>query len=398
MTTVPEDRRDAAIEAYDVLRRPPRPELVAIAELAALLCGAPTASVNLITSREQHQVATVGLAASVAPREEALCATTVMLAGPVVVPDASRDGRLRDHPSVTGETGRVRFYASHQLTTPDGTVVGTLCVVDEEPRVLTPGQERALASLAARVVDALELELSTRRLATLGARLAAADERLASFAGQVSHDLKNPLTAVTMSLEMAREEAGEVEGAELLVSLLDRAVRGADRMQHMIDDLTAYARGGAAPQVVEVDLSALVGEVLEDLGPLLGPAVIECEGLPIVPADRAQLGTVLHHLVANALKFTRDGADPQIGITAEQVGDQWRIEVTDNGRGVPEEKRDQVFEPFVRVDKTVPGTGVGLATCRRIVEAHGGRIGLTEAPGGGSTVWFELPAGPAPSA
>ena len=390
MTTVPEDRRDAAIEAYDVLRRPPRPELVSLAELAALLCGAPTASVNLITSREQHQVATVGLAASVAPREEALCATTVTLDGPVVVPDASRDVRLRDHPSVNGESGRVRFYASHQLTTPDGTVVGTLCVVDEEPRVLTPGQERALAGLAARVVDALELEVSTRRLAT-------ADERLAAFAGQVSHDLKNPLTAVTMSLEMAREEAAEVEGADLLVSLLDRSARGAVRMQTMIDDLLAYARGGSAPQVVDVDLSALVDQVLEDLRPHLGTAVVECGELATVPADPAQLRTVLHHLVANAVKFTRDGVEPHVVITAEDLGDHRRVQVTDNGRGIPEEKRGQVFEPFARIDKTVPGTGVGLATCRRIVEAHGGRIGLTGAPGGGSTVWFVLPAESGPT-
>ena len=396
MTTVLDEHRDAAIEVYDVVGRPARQDLVALVELAALVCDVPMGAINLITSHEEHQVATVGFAASVCRREDSLCATTITLDSPVVVPDASQDDRFRDNPFVTGALGRVRFYAAHQLTTPDGTVIGTLCVFDEEPRVLGSEQEHALANLAARVVDVLELEVTTRRLMVANARLATSDERLAAFAGQVSHDLKNPLTAVTMSLEMALEEADEAEDADMLVSLLDRAARGADRMQSMINDLLAFARGGSAPEVAEVDLDGLVGEVLEGLAPVLGAAVVESGDLPIVPGDPVQLRTVVQNIVANALKFSREGVDPHIGITADQLDGHWRVQVTDNGRGVAEEKRALVFEPFARIDKSVPGTGIGLATCRRIVEAHGGRIGLTGAPGGGSTVWFLLPAEPQP--
>ncbi len=311
-------------------------------------------------------------------------------------PDARQDARFRNNPFVTGEIGDVRFYASYQLHIPDGTVIGTLCVFDVEPRTLSPEQERALAGLAARVVDVLELELTTRRLVAANERLGASNERLAAFAGQVSHDLKNPLTAVTMSLEMALDEAEELADAEMLGSLLERANRGADRMQRMINDLLAFARGGTPPEVVQVDLDALVGEVLEDLAGVLGSATIEAGDLPTVPGDPVQLRAVVQNLVANALKFTRDGIDPRVCVTAEHLEGHWRVEVTDNGRGIPEDKQDQVFEPFARIDKTVPGTGIGLATCKRIVEAHGGRIGITTPANGGTVVWFLLPSEPQP--
>jgi signal transduction histidine kinase len=110
-----------------------------------------------------------------------------------------------------------------------------------------------------------------------------------------------------------------------------------------------------------------------------------------------QLRAVVQNLLANALKFRREDVPARVGVAAERVGPHWRVEVTDNGLGIPPDRVDDVFEPFVRIDKTVPGTGIGLSTCRRIVEAHGGRIGVAEATGGGTTVWFLLPADPRPA-
>ncbi len=100
---------------------------------------------------------------------------------------------------------------------------------------------------------------------------------------------------------------------------------------------------------------------------------------------------MLANLIDNATTFVRDDQPATVSVAATRAGDAWRVEVVDDGRGIPAEERDRVFEPMVRLDKTQPGTGVGLATCRRIVEAHGGRIGLAEAPGGGTVAWFELP-------
>jgi signal transduction histidine kinase len=340
------------------------------------------ATINLITDDQQLQIATVGSEPAMCRREDSMCAVTITQPDAVVVFDASQDDRFRGNPFVTGRLGQVRFYASHQLVTPDGVTIGTLAVFDDEPRDIEPRQVDALRALADRVVDVLELELAHEQLAV-------SDERLGVFAGQLSHDLKNPLAAISMSLEMALEEAEGYEG--MLVPLLERASRSADRMGAMIQDLLSYAHGGADPEPSDVDLGDVMAGVLEDLRESIGEASIVIGDLPTVVGDPDQLRALLQNLVSNAVKFS--GAKPEalVEVAAERLDGAWRVEVTDNGPGVPAEERQRIFEPFARLDKTVPGNGVGLATCKRIVEAHGGRIGLAGAPGGGTVAWFELP-------
>ena len=97
------------------------------------------------------------------------------------------------------------------------------------------------------------------------------------------------------------------------------------------------------------------------------------------------------NLVDNAVKFTADGEEPRIEVGATTVEGHHRIEVRDRGRGIPADKRERVFAPLARLDKTVEGSGIGLATCRRIIEAHGGTMGVEDREGGGSVFWIELP-------
>ena len=163
---VQDRRRVLEIDRYQVLLDPPRSDLVALVDIAAQVAGVPLATINLITDVAQHQIATKGFDASVCAREDSMCNVVLHEGAPVVVPDASQDPRFADNPFVTGEIGDVRFYATHQLVTPHGVVVGTLCVFDTVAREITDDQERALAELAERVVDLLELELRTRELAS----------------------------------------------------------------------------------------------------------------------------------------------------------------------------------------------------------------------------------------
>ena len=453
-TALDHARRVAQIGRYEVLVSPPRQDLLALVEVAAQVAQVPMATINLITDAEQHQVATYGFDGAVCRREDSMCSVILDDGDPVVVSDASLDPRWRENPFVTGELGRVRFYATHPLTTPEGVAIGTLCVFDEEPRTLTPQQEHALAGLADRVVDLLELELRTRELER-------SNEQLAAFAGQVSHDLRNPLTAVTMSLMMLREEIDPDEadraflvqravgGARRMETLIDdllkfarvggelqrgpvdlgallrevvedlagplaeasigtgdlptvlgdadrafllqRAMGGARRMQTLIDDLLKFARVGGELQRGPVDLGALLDEVVEDLAGPLAEARVTRGDLPTVFGDAVQLRAVLQNLVANAAKFVRPGNAPRIDVRAVHLDGRWRIEVCDQGRGIPEDQRERVFEPLARVDDDVEGSGIGLSTCRRIITAHGGRIGLENVPDGGTCAWFELP-------
>ncbi len=265
--------RVAVLERYQVLDRPPRRELLALVDLAARVSGVPMATINLITDTQQHQVATVGFERSICSYEESMCTRVLEDGRPIVSYDAREDERFSANPFVTGALGNVRFYASHPLTTPEGVMIGTLCVFDDRPRRLETEQAGMLATLASRVMDVLELELRGRQLeSALGElqvahdALARSNERLAAFAGQVSHDLKNPLTALELSLGLMEEEIEDLgEAASPLAHLVGRASRGAVRMEAMIGDLLTFAQLGGNPQLTDVPLVEVVEAALHDL-------------------------------------------------------------------------------------------------------------------------------------
>jgi signal transduction histidine kinase len=403
VTTLEQDHaRVAELVDYQVIEQPARSDLVAVVEVAAQMADMPMAAINLFSDIEEHPVVTHGYAAGVSAREDSMCNVLLDLEHPVVVPDASKDERFKHSPNVDGTAGAVRFYAAHPLITPQGVTIGALCVFDTKPRTMSDEQAQALGALADRVVDLLELELRTRRLSDTVAELESAqaelrrsNERLAAFAGQVSHDLRNPLTAVSMALRMIDEAVGSDglagDALDEIEWLLERAIGGSNRMQRLIDDLLAFARLGGELVRVPVDLSAVTGGVVEDLAVALMGATVEVRDLPTVTGDPVQLGAVVQNLVANAAKFTRPGEKANVEIAACRIDGGWRVEVSDRGPGIAEADRERVFEALARVDPEVEGSGIGLTTCRRIVEAHGGRIGVRASPWGGTTAWFELP-------
>lgn len=219
------------------------------------------------------------------------------------------------------------------------------------------------------------------------------NEHLTLFAGQVSHDLRTPLTAILANAEMLASEP-VVKGDEDLAWMVDGIARAAHRMNRMIEQMLDYAREGGAPAIGVTDLGRVVEVVLADLAPLVAEseAVVTVGPLPTLPADAEQLYAVVLNLLSNAVKFARPEVPPQVSIGAERLDDRWRVTVTDNGIGVAPERREAMFVLFARADKRIDGSGIGLAAAKRVVEAHGGRIGMDDAPGGGTTVWFELPA------
>lgn len=384
---VDDERREHVLATYDVLGRPPRRELDALVDLAAQVAGVPFAAVNLFTSDVQHPVATAGFEGTSTPMDDAMCRLVVESGEPIMVEDAGRDVRFAGSPWTTGELADVRFYGSQPLRTPSGVVIGTLCVFDNEVHQVTAEAAKGLEQLADRVVDVLELELASRRLSEANARLSTSNDRLAHFAGQVSHDLKNPLTAISLSLEALELELTDPYQTDTLA----RARRGVDRMGGLISNLLEFATQGVAPGDEVVDLDAELASALDDLDGRVPPGSVRTGPLPPARGDAAQLRSVLMNLLDNAAKFTVDGSGPEIEVEAVLLDGHSRIEVRDRGRGIPDDKRERVFAPLARLDKTVDGTGIGLATCRRIVEAHGGSMGVDERPGGGSVFWFELP-------
>jgi signal transduction histidine kinase len=393
-------RAEKALAEYGVLEQPGGRDLQALVELAALVCEVPNAAINLITTEHQHQVATAGIDPSVCAHDDSMCAAVLEDRSVVLAPDASKDPRFEANPFVTGEIDTVRFYASAPLITPAGTTIGRLCVFDTEPHELTTTKADTLEVLAARIVDVLELRLRSRQLERTVDELTKtrdeldrSNQRLSLFAGQVSHDLRSPLTAVMANAELLTTEPAVTADAGV-AQMVNGTLEASQRMAAMIETILAYTRVGATLDIVDVDLDGVLAGVVSDLAPVIRErqADVSYADLPTVRADGDQLYAVLLNLVSNALKFVPPGTAPVVTVRAVRDAADWRITVTDNGRGVPEGNRDSVFELYARGDRSVDGTGIGLATARRAVEAHGGHIGIEEAAGGGTTVWFTLPA------
>ena len=174
------------------------------------------------------------------------------------------------------------------------------------------------------------------------------------------------------------------------------AVEGVKRMQALINDLLAFSRVGTRGGAFErVDGELVLARVLENLAPALeeADAAVTHDHLPTVTADAVQLGQVFQNLIANAVKFHKPGSRPCIHVSAERSPDGWVFSVTDKGIGIEPEYMDRIFVLFQRLHSRAeyPGTGIGLAMCKKIVERHGGRIWLESEPGEGTIFYFSIP-------
>jgi signal transduction histidine kinase len=380
------------------------PRLQELAQLAARVCDVPMAAVNLLDRHYQHQVAAYGLSPSVCARADSMCAVTVEEQAQVVVPDTRQDLRFVRNPFVTGRLGTLRFYAASPLHGADGVPYGTLCVFDDRPRPFPAESARWLDLLANQVVEVLELRRAERALrrtvAELGearAELARSNEQLTAFAGQVSHDLRGPLTGMIGFVEVLTK-LPSVAADERARKFVELAAASGRRMAGLLEDLLEHARVGGSLRPVPVSVAELVREAADDLVGAFteSGATLRVDPLPTVTADRSQLRAVLQNLLANAVAYRRPGVPPTVRVRAAREPGMWRVEVEDDGIGVPVDRGDP-FAPLVRLhaESEAPaaadGSGLGLATCRRIVAAHGGEIGLAPAPGGGTTAWFTLP-------
>jgi PAS domain S-box-containing protein len=244
--------------------------------------------------------------------------------------------------------------------------------------------------------DVTESKARERQLARRTAELERSNAELEQFAYIASHDLQEPLRMVSGFVQLLRSRyAGRLdEDADEFIGYI---VEGTDRMGALIQALLAYSRVGRGELVAaRVDTVELVARTVELLGAAIAErrARVEVDSdMPTVVGDAAQLGQVFQNLIQNALKFTA-GDDPRVRVSGRRVAGGRRFTVTDNGIGVDPRHAARVFKLFQRLHgrEEYPGTGIGLAICQKIVERHGGTIGVEPAAAGsGSTFWFEIP-------
>lgn len=232
-----------------------------------------------------------------------------------------------------------------------------------------------------------------QRVAERTAELESANRELEGFSYSVSHDLRAPLRAINGFAQLLIED----EHARLSDegrNMLDRIVRNSNRMGDLIDDILEYSRTGRAPLTRRVvDLDYMARTVAKELGETYPAARIEVAPLPVVVGDSTMLRQVLENLIGNALKYSSKRKTPLIEIGCNTGNDMCEIRVKDNGTGFDMEYSAKLFGVFQRLhsDKDFPGTGVGLAICKRIIERHDGRIWTESRPDLGASFFFTLP-------
>lgn len=274
---------------------------------------------------------------------------------------------------------------------------GILGVIEILTRQTPPQDEELIQTVTAlgnQIGQFIERKQAEEALAERAAELARSNRELAQFAYVASHDLQEPLRMVASFTQLlAKRYRGKLDAdADEFISY---AVDGASRMQGLINDLLAYSRVGTRgnPSVPTASAAAL-DRALANLRKVIEETSAEIirDPLPVVLGDDAQLAQLFQNLLSNAIKFRGDRV-PQVQIRAERDGKDWVFSIRDNGIGIDTQYAEQVFVIFQRLHTRVeyPGTGIGLAICKKIVERHGGRIWVESEPEQGTTISFVLP-------
>src|ERR1700722_4497317 len=236
----------------------------------------------------------------------------------------------------------------------------------------------------------------TRELAASNQILERSNIELQQFAYVASHDLQSPLRSISGFVQLLKMKY-ESKLDEQAGDWIRRAVQAIGQMQALIQDLLAYSRVDSR---LRPFMPTSFLDVFNDTVGLLGLSINEAEGqaasteLPVIIGDRSQLVQLMDNLIGNGLKYHGDKA-PHVHVSAERNGNEWIFSVCDNGIGIAPEYYERIFEIFQRLHdkKDYPGSGIGLAVCRRIVGGHGGRIWVDSKPGRGSAFHFTIPAG-----
>ncbi len=276
------------------------------------------------------------------------------------------------------------FDETYRILQPDGTV---RWVRDRGfPVNDKKGELSRIVGVAEDISREKEVELELTR----------SNAELAEFAYVASHDLREPLRMVTSFVQLLERHCDGVldeKGKGYMAFIVD----GAARMRKLIDDLLELSRIGSAGQPFQpVEMRGVIDLAIRNLSVAIdeSKAVVEVDGdFPIIPADEGQLIRVFQNLIANAIKFS-GGKKPEIKIRSRNDGRLWQIEIEDNGVGFPEDQSERIFVAFQRYKNSpveIEGSGIGLAVCKRIIERHGGTIGVSSIQGKGSIFHFSIP-------
>jgi two-component sensor histidine kinase len=354
-----EGERLAALRRYDILDTPPDGAFDRVTRIAARMFDVPIAIISLVDQDRIWFKSHHGVDVEQIARDPGLCASAILGEGPWILSDASGDPRALANPLVAGEFG-LRFYLAVPLRTHDGHGLGTLCVIDQQPREVTKDEIAQLTDLAAMVMDQMELRLAARR----------AMERVQTIQREIDHRLLTSLQSLSLMLAMQSDAARDPDARKQLRIAANRTTAVADFHSAFFSVESTERVGGLTYlRRLSVGLADMFG------------AEIEADGTEVIlaPGQIQSIGLIVHELVSNAVAH----GGPKVRLSIEPDGQgQHVLTVTDNGPGLPED-----FTPETST------AGIGMTVILAMVEQLEGRLTAADnAPGRGARFVIGFPA------
>ena len=402
-----ESARLEALRSLQILDTDAEDDYNRLVDFVARMCEVPICLVSLVDAERQWFKARHGLEVCQTGRDVSLCGHAILEDGILEIPDTHLDARCDGNPLVYGPP-HIRFYAGAPIRDEQGLAVGTVCVIDQQPRTLATPQRELLLQVADHVSRLMVLRRANLRLEQARHEIElqknqaeAANRAKSVFLTGMSHELRTPLNAINGFAQLLLQDPTLAPDHQDSAEEIVRAGRHLLNLINEVLNLSKIEAGQLDLQPEPVPLAPLLQECDGLVQPLLQEHHITlrypAQGPWVVQADPTRLRQVLLNLLSNAIKYIRDHGtvDVAVGLlqAAPQPG-QVRVQVRDSGIGIRPEWHARLFQPFERGDaefSQIPGTGIGLSLSRNLVQHMGGRMGLESIVGEGSTFWFTLP-------
>lgn len=391
-----EFKRLQVLESYSILDTLPEEDYDNLAAIASQICDTPIAIIGFIDANRHWFKSRVGTELNDNARDFSFCGHAINSADNVfIVPDTRRDTRFQDNHLVTGES-QILFYAGVSLLDDNtGLPIGTICVLDHEPKNLSEGQINSLQALSRQTMKLLELRANKFKLEKNIALLEKKNQDLERFAYSAAHDLKSPLVNISgLSTHLIDNYEGKIDSE--VIEIIDLINTSSLKLKEMIDNLLVISKAESIADASKDEV--LISELETELKSLLAfeqnYKIVLNSNVVALYINKTILEQILINLISNAIKYNNK-EDIQITISIQAEATIYTISVQDNGLGILPEHQKIIFEEFEVVAEQdrfgEKGSGIGLATVKRLVDAYGGTIQVSSEIGKGSLFTFSLP-------
>jgi signal transduction histidine kinase len=363
-----------------------------IAFLASAICGTPIALVTMMYHDRQWFKAAVGTDMKENKRELSFCTHALASQDDVmVVENATADERFKHNPLVEGEP-HLKFYAGASIINKNGFCLGTVCVYDLVEKSLTETQIQSLKILSERVMSLLELRKQNFQLEMMKERLESSNKSLEAFAMVLAHDIKSPLSGITMVNDLLYQQLDE--SANDVKELIEMSQNSTQKIIRLVDGILSYSKVNTSYNTTEpIKISSFFEQIKSTL---LSPKPLIFNynsAVDTVNFNKVQLEQVFQNLFTNAIRYN-DKEHIKLEVSAKEKEGYYYFEVTDNGMGIAKENHASVFDLFGTVGEKdnygLGSSGIGLNIVKKIIKAAHGDIEVTSTPGECTTFLFHI--------